>query len=63
MFGSERQFDDGSTAVADAAYVREAILRPGEKIVAGYEAEMPSFQGIIPDHEIESLVLYLEALE
>ena len=63
LFGSERELDDGSTVIADAAYVRASILRPGEKIVAGYEAEMPSFQGIIPDHEIESLILYLEALE
>ena len=35
----------GEEIVADAAYVRESILTPAAKVVAGYQPVMPAFQG------------------
>lgn len=62
-FGSERRFDDGTTAVADEEYIKTAILNPGDTIVEGFEQNMPSFQGILEDEEIESLVLFIKSLQ
>ena len=35
----------GGTVVTDDAYIRESILTPQMKLVAGYEPVMPTFQG------------------
>ena len=35
----------GQTVIADEAYIRESILDPGVKIVAGWENIMPTFRG------------------
>src|SRR5204862_7034106 len=37
LFGSRVSFLDGSTAVADETYIRESILNPQARIVAGYQ--------------------------
>ena len=48
--------------VADDAYLRESILNPGAKVVAGYEAGMPSFAGVLTDAQIDSVILYIKSL-
>lgn len=62
LLGSERKFEDGSVGIADEAYIHQSIISPGEKIVAGFEGEMPSFLGVLSEMEIESLVLYIKSL-
>lgn len=62
LFGSIRKFQDGTTAIADGTYLRESILKPGEKTVEGYEDGMPSFLGILSESDIESMVLYIQSL-
>ena len=63
LYGSERSFTDGSSTVANEDYIREAILKPAEKIVKGYDDEgMPSFMGILSDRDIESMTLYIKEL-
>ncbi|MFC4871758.1 DUF6797 domain-containing protein [Negadavirga shengliensis] len=62
LLGSERQFKDGSNAIADEDYIRESIVAPGEKVVKGFEGEMPSFLGVISDGDLESLVMYIRSL-
>ncbi|MBW3628026.1 MAG: cytochrome c [Gemmatimonadetes bacterium] len=62
LFGSRRTFTDGSSRIADAAYLRQSIHQPGSQIVAGYAEGMPSYTGILNDTETESLVLYLASL-
>ncbi len=37
---------------ADEDYIRESILNPSAKIVAGYENIMPTFQGQVSEEEI-----------
>jgi cytochrome c oxidase subunit II len=62
LFGSKVTLQGGSTLTADEAYVRESILQPNAKIVAGYQSLMPSFTGQISELELFDLVAYLKSL-
>ncbi|GHB85377.1 DUF6797 domain-containing protein [Persicitalea jodogahamensis] len=62
LYGAKRPLEDGSTVIADDAYLRESILNPTAKIVKGYNPEMPSFQGILSDTDIESVILFVKSL-
>lgn len=63
LYGRERTFATGTVRVtADEAYLRESILNPAAKVVAGYEAAMPSFAGVLTDAQIDSLILYIKSL-
>ncbi len=68
LWNAPRTFADGSTINAvDAAYVRESILDPARRVPVGYEMErtgigMPSFLGVLREHEIDSLVLFIKTL-
>ena len=53
----------GQTVIADDAYIRESILSPGAKIVAGWENIMPTFRGQISEDEIYSLIAYFRSLK
>ena len=37
----------GATVVADEAYIRESIVNPQAKVVAGFQPIMPTFQGLV----------------
>jgi cytochrome c oxidase subunit II len=54
---------DGSTVVADEAYIRESILQPKAKIVAGYQPVMPTFQGLVTEEQILNLTAYIKSLQ
>ncbi|MFN0152634.1 MAG: cytochrome c oxidase subunit II [bacterium] len=62
LFGKEVRLRDGSTVVADEKYLRDSILRPAAKIVAGYEPIMPTFEGQISEEGLLSLVSYIKSL-
>lgn len=53
---------DGSSVIADENYLRESILRPRAKIVAGFQPVMPSYQGQITEEEILQLLAYIRSL-
>jgi cytochrome c oxidase subunit 2 len=54
---------DGSTVIADEAYLRESILNPRAKIVAGFQPIMPTFQGQIIEDDLTELIAYLKSLK
>lgn len=62
LFESEREFTDGSTAVADEEYLYESITEPGARITAGYDNVMPPF-GHLSDDDVYSIVEYIKSLE
>jgi mono/diheme cytochrome c family protein len=63
LAGSDREFEDGSTAVADTAYLRESILDPEASVVAGFKALMPAIYGdLLTPADIDDVVAYLESL-
>ena len=53
---------DGKVTLADDAYLRESILDPGAKIVAGFPNLMPSFQGVVTEEGILQLIAYIKSL-
>jgi mono/diheme cytochrome c family protein len=63
LYGAQRQLEDGTIVVADEKYLRESILNPAAKIVKGYNPEMPSFQGILSDADIDSFILFVKSLK
>lgn len=54
---------DGTTVTADDAYIRESILQPKAKIVAGYQPVMPTFQGLVSEEQILNLTAYIKSLQ
>ena len=62
VFGHSVRLTTGETVIADEAYVRESILLPKAKIVAGYGPIMPSFQGQLSEEQLNDLAAYIRAL-
>jgi len=62
VFGSTVELASGGTVRADEAYIRESILSPQAKIVKGYEAVMPTFQGLVTEDQVLQLVEYVRSL-
>jgi cytochrome c oxidase subunit 2 len=62
VYGKPVLLDDGRTVVADDNYIRESVLNPGAKVVAGFKPIMPTFQGIVNEEQLLSLVAYLKSL-
>jgi cytochrome c oxidase subunit 2 len=63
LYGSQVRLADGSTVVADDAYIRESILQPNAKIVAGYQPLMPTYQGQLTEEQILALIAYIKSLQ
>jgi cytochrome c oxidase subunit 2 len=63
VFGANVLLADGSIVVADEAYIRESILQPKAKIVAGYQPVMPTFQGLVTEEQIMNLTAYIKSLQ
>lgn len=61
-YGKPVLLDDGRTVTVDDNYVRESILTPGAKVVAGFKPIMPTFQGIVNEEQLLSLVAYIRTL-
>jgi cytochrome c oxidase subunit 2 len=62
VFGKSVQLAGGGTVMADEAYIRESILHPAAKVVAGYQPVMPTFQGLVTEEGILQLVEYVKSL-
>lgn len=54
---------DGSRVTADEDYLRESIMRPEAKIVAGYPSAMPSYQGVASEEQVVALIAYIKSLD
>ncbi len=63
VFGAEHKMRDGSMVKVDENYIRESILDPQAKVVAGFQPVMPTFKGILTDEEINFLIEYMKTLE
>jgi len=63
VYGAKVLLADGATVTADDAYLRESILDPKAKIVAGYQPLMPTFQGQMTEEQILSLTAYIKSLQ
>jgi cytochrome c oxidase subunit 2 len=62
IFGHQIKLQSGETIVADESYVRESIMNPIAKIVAGYQPIMPTYQGQLSEDQIMQLIAYIKSL-
>ncbi len=60
IFGHPVKLSDGRSVVVDENYIRESILQPQAKVVAGFEPVMPTFQGMLREREINALVEFIK---
>lgn len=63
LFGRREATVGGEMVTADENYIRESILEPNAKVVAGYEAVMPTYQGRLSDPEISAIIEYIKSLD
>jgi cytochrome c oxidase subunit II len=62
LYGAQRNFTDGTSAIADEDYIRESIYQPNAKIVVGYSPVMISYQGILNDQQVNALIEFIKEL-
>jgi len=52
----------GEKVRGDDNYIRESIIEPRAKVVAGYDPVMPTFKGQLKDRDIAAIIDYLKEL-
>jgi len=63
LWGSERTFEDGTTATADAEYIHQSIREPNAHIVEGFPAVMTAFgESQLSDDDINDIIAYIQSL-
>lgn len=62
LFGHSVQLQGGGTVVADESYIRESIVNPQAKVVAGFQPIMPTFQGLVSEEQLLQLIAYVRSL-
>jgi cytochrome c oxidase subunit II len=61
LVGRRVQLQNGDSVTADENYIRESILRPQAKIVAGYQPIMPTFEGQLSEEMLNRLIAEIKA--
>ncbi len=62
VFGRPVPLVGGGTVVADESYIRESILRPQARVVAGFQPIMPSYSGQLDEDALLELMAYVKSL-
>jgi len=62
LFGADVPLAGGSTMRVDDQYLRDAILNPAERRVAGYQPIMPSFAGLMSEEDLINVIAYIKSL-
>jgi cytochrome c oxidase subunit 2 len=57
--GRTVHLQDGSSLVADDAYLRDSMLTPEKHVVAGFAPVMPSYAGQLGEEDIQALIAFL----
>jgi cytochrome c oxidase subunit 2 len=60
--GSTVELANGTSVTADDGYIRESILTPQAKLVSGFQPVMPTFQGLVNEEGVMSLIEYIKSL-
>jgi cytochrome c oxidase subunit 2 len=63
LFGREVRMKTGEMVKADETYLRESILNPKAKIVEGFDAIMPTYQGQVDEEGVLNLIEYIKSLK
>jgi cytochrome c oxidase subunit 2 len=62
IFGKPVKLTTGESLTADEAYIRESILNPQAKLVAGYPPIMPPMKGVLNEEQVAQLIAYIKSL-
>ncbi len=62
VYGSQVQLTNGAAVVANDSYIRESVLTPQAKLVAGYGPLMPTFQGQVSEESVMSIIAFIKSL-
>jgi cytochrome c oxidase subunit 2 len=63
LYGSSVRLVSGEAVTADDAYIRESIVAPAARLVAGYQPVMPTYQGLVGEEGLLQLVAYIQTLK
>jgi cytochrome c oxidase subunit II len=63
LSGKPVKLQGGKTVIADENYIRESILDPRAKVVAGYQPIMPFFKALVSEDGILQIIAYVKSLE
>ena len=62
IYAKQRVLSSGENVTADEAYLREAILKPGNRLTAGYINTMPTYDQQISEEDVNNLIAYIKSL-
>jgi cytochrome c oxidase subunit 2 len=62
IFGKPQKLQNGQSVTADEGYLRESILNPQAKVVAGFQPVMPPYQGRVNEEQLMELIAYIKGL-
>ncbi|MGE3804640.1 MAG: c-type cytochrome, partial [Gemmataceae bacterium] len=62
LYGKPVLLTTGEKVIADDSYLRESILYPKAKVVAGYQPIMPTFKGQLSEEENVQLIAWMRTL-
>jgi len=62
IVGTKVRLQSGESVEVDDAYLRESILNPQAKIVAGFQPVMPTFKGQVSEEDLLQLITYIKTL-
>jgi cytochrome c oxidase subunit 2 len=63
VFGTSEKMADGEQIQVDENYLKESILLSQKRIVAGYGAIMPAFEGQLSDKEVTYLIEFIKSVK
>jgi cytochrome c oxidase subunit 2 len=63
FFGRPHPLVSGETLSADENYIRESLLEPQAKVVAGFNPVMPTYKGRLSDKEIGAIIEFIKSLQ
>ncbi len=63
LYGRQVELVGGARVRADETYLRESILSPARRVVAGYQPVMPSYRGQLSEERMIALIEYIKSLE
>jgi cytochrome c oxidase subunit 2 len=61
LYMTKVTLDDGRTVLADDDYLRESIIEPSAKVVAGFPPIMPSYRGQLTEEQIMDLIAFIQS--
>jgi cytochrome c oxidase subunit II len=63
IYGKSVKMSDGRSVTADDNYIRESILDPQAKTVAGFQPVMSTYKGLVSDDDITALIEFIKSLK